>query len=63
MADITMCYNETCKQQATCYRRLAKPNPYGQSMASFVPDEEGNCSQYWKVSKSQQRRLDIQTAD
>ena len=51
MADISMCYNDTCPLRETCYRFTAKPNPWRQTYADFTwsEDNEGKitCGDYW----------------
>ena len=37
MPDITMCNNEKCPLNKTCYRFTAIPNEYSQSYAEFKP--------------------------
>ncbi len=63
MADISMCDGEDCSKKSTCYRYLAKPNPYRQSYIS--PDPRGEtCEAYWKVeSNSQLKRMDALNKD
>ena len=53
MADISMCDNKTCPLKMTCYRFIAKPNPWRQTYGEFKwsEDNEGKitCSHYWPV--------------
>ena len=63
MADISKCRNKDCKDKETCYRFNAKANPYRQAYSDFKP-VDGVCKNYWSIeSKSQLKRLDIQTRD
>lgn len=60
MPDLTMCSNKICPFRTTCYRAIAKSDLF-QSMADFVP-VDGKCDYFIEAkSKSQVRRLDIQT--
>ena len=49
MPDISMCQNSECPQCGTCYRFLAKPDPYSQLYADFKPDDKGECGFYKKA--------------
>lgn len=50
MPDISMCSNKTCPLRMTCYRFIAKANPWGQSYGDFkwTEDNEGKvtCDSY-----------------
>lgn len=62
MPDITMCKGQGCPQRSTCYRHIAKPNPYRQSYFAEPPRDDSGCDRYVEaVSKSQVKRLDVQT--
>ena len=50
MADITMCQDSGCPHRDSCYRKLAKANPRGQSFFMKSPREDDWCSFYWPVS-------------
>ena len=49
--DISMCKNKTCPLRNTCYRFIAKPNPWAQTYSDFrwKSEEEGKvtCEDYW----------------
>lgn len=47
--DITMCDNNECPLNKTCYRYQAYPNQH-QSYAHFEPID-GQCEHYWEVEK------------
>ena len=51
MPDISMCRNETCPLRMTCYRFIAKADPWGQTYSDFqwTEDNEGKvtCDSYW----------------
>ena len=47
MADITMCKGINCNKTNTCYRYLAKANPYRQSYFSDSPMKDGDCEMFW----------------
>ena len=50
MADISMCMTNSCPSFNTCYRAMAKANPYRQSYADFKPSmDDGRCSDYIPV--------------
>jgi hypothetical protein len=49
MPDISMCTNDECPLNKTCYRYRATPNPHRQSYAGFKPDENGECEYYWEI--------------
>ena len=49
MADITMCKGINCNQTNTCYRYLAKANPYLQSYFSDSPMKDGKCDEYVRL--------------
>jgi hypothetical protein len=46
MADITMCKGINCNQTNSCYRYLAKANPYRQSYFEDSPMKDGKCDEY-----------------
>lgn len=48
MADITMCRGKGCPLASTCYRHLAKVDPFMQSWFTQEPHKDGECSEYWK---------------
>jgi hypothetical protein len=47
MPDISMCDNQTCTLNKTCYRFNANPDEYRQAYSAFKQDEKGNCDYYW----------------
>ena len=51
MPDISMCDNKTCPLRNTCYRFIAKADPWRQAYGEFKwkSEEEGNvtCEHYW----------------
>ena len=50
MADITMCTGIGCKNKKNCYRHLATPNKYRQSMFVTPPvKEDGSCEHFWPI--------------
>ena len=50
MADITMCKGINCNQTNTCYRYLAKANPYRQSYFEKTPvSKDGKCDEYVRL--------------
>jgi hypothetical protein len=47
MPDISMCMNNTCPSNRSCYRYTAKPNPYRQAYAHFTFDPAtGYCEEF-----------------
>jgi DNA-directed RNA polymerase len=45
-----MCKGINCNQTNTCYRYLAKANPYRQSYFSETPiKDDGTCNEYVKL--------------
>ena len=60
MPDIAMCGDSACPKSVSCYRFKAKPDEH---QAYGIFSREGdNCGYYIEAtSKSQVRRLDIQT--
>lgn len=46
MADISKCANQECKRKNDCYRFTA-PSSQWQSFSSFMPDEKGECKDFW----------------
>lgn len=64
MPDITMCQEKDCPKAETCYRFMATPTPGYQSYFLEMTYTNEGCSHYWPVkSKSEYRRLEIQTKD
>lgn len=62
MADITICVNKECPVKDKCYRSIAPWTPLWQAVAKYEYDTEKGCEAFWEVkSKSQVKRLDIQT--
>ena len=48
MADITKCEGINCNQTNTCYRYIAKANPYSQSYFEKTPVlKDGQCEMFW----------------
>ena len=57
MPDITMCVNDRCPSRRRCYRYMARPSPFLQSMADFkVPSGSNKCEHFWKIEPND--RLD-----
>jgi hypothetical protein len=54
--DMAMCRNDKCPKKETCYRYIAKPNPYWQTYMDF----NGKDCYIECKSKGQKKRLDIQ---
>ena len=51
MPDITMCHgtdNPLCK---TCYRKLAKPNPFRQAWFDTPLIKDGKCEYYSNINE------------
>lgn len=48
MPDITLCLNHDCESKLTCYRYAVSKNIPWQSYFCGVPDEDGECLDYWK---------------
>lgn len=46
MPDISMCRNNACEKRYECYRYMAVPNPYRQSIASFTHED---CKYFWPL--------------
>jgi len=44
-----MCKGINCNQTNTCYRYLAKANPYLQSYFSETPMKDGKCDEYVRL--------------
>ena len=66
--DISMCLNKKCKMRYKCYRYMAIPDKHWQSYASFDYENDNKCFLNILptdeiVSKSIQRRLEIQKSD
>ncbi len=63
MPDISMCNGGGCQQKDRCYRFTATPNGSRQSFFSEPPMETPTkCGYFMEAwSKSQKRRLDVQT--
>ena len=56
MADITMCEGINCTQTNTCYRYLAKANPYRQSYFEKTPVlKDGECEMFWDIREIKSR--------
>jgi hypothetical protein len=50
MSDISMCDNQNCDFNRSCYRFMAKPNPYRQAYTDFAPDEKtGECEYFMEI--------------
>lgn len=48
MADISMCFNESCKDKMRCYRYTALVNPYRQSVVQLTGDlTKETCKMFW----------------
>lgn len=59
MTDISKCLDSTCPSKDTCYRWLAKSDPYRQRYSRFDRKGEEKCEAYLEAkSKSQMKRLD-----
>ena len=52
MPDISMCMNEKCTKNTTCYRYAAIPNPFRQSYMHFEQDEDGDCDDYISMEEN-----------
>lgn len=52
MADITKCNGFGCSKKDTCYRFLAKENPYWQAYGQFPVE---NCTSYWPVKSEEEK--------
>ena len=57
MPDISMCMDKTCPTNKTCYRYMAKPNPYAQSYFVGSPRKDDQCDHYWKMKKNDKRTV------
>ena len=54
MPDISMCENQDCPFNTSCYRFTAEANPYRQSYGDFKPtveDDELTCKYYLEIPK------------
>jgi hypothetical protein len=47
MPDISMCNNKECSLSLKCHRFTAIPSEYRQTYASFKPNEDGECFNFW----------------
>ena len=52
MPDISMCENQDCPFNTSCYRFTAEANPYIQSYGDFKPTVDGDelyCDYFWEI--------------
>ena len=57
MSDISICRNTLCPSSKICYRYLAEPNPYWQSVGIFKPNkDELECDYYWPATEDEIKR-------
>jgi len=49
MVDIALCINQTCPKRESCFRFMARPNPYYQSYGEFKPKPDGSCNMHYQI--------------
>lgn len=60
MPDISMCQNSDCPSAEKCYRFMAVPNEYWQSLSDFRPnDGEIKCKYFMEIGGRRVRQIGL----